>query len=158
MHPYQELALDLASQSTSLRLRVNGISMVPLLQTGDHVIVEPVPAAVLRIGDVIAFRYNRDTITHRIVSQTPQGFLTLGDNFHQLDPLVSPEMILGRVAAVEKHGRLYSLSTGIWLPMHQLLAWLGWQMAKPTRSKWGSLLPRGLFLLARYIANLLFLF
>lgn len=157
MPSYQELALDLATHATSLRLRVNGISMSPLLQTGDYVIVEPVLASALRVGDVIAFRYNRDTITHRIVSRTPQGFLTLGDNFRKLDPLVVPEMILGRVSAVEKNGRPRSLKTWPWPVMQQILAWLGWQTAYPNRAKWVALFPWLLFSFTRHLANLLFL-
>lgn len=156
MPSYQELALDLAAHTSPLRLRVNGVSMVPLLKSGDYVTVEPVPYPSLCVGDVIAFRHGRDTITHRIVALTPQGALTLGDNFHKLDPIVAPEMILGRVVAVEKRGRSYSFSTGLWPATHRLMAQLGWLMTRPNHSKWFALFPRIFFWFVRYITNLFF--
>ncbi|NUM43310.1 MAG: S26 family signal peptidase [Anaerolineales bacterium] len=158
MPSYQDLALEIAAQASTLRLRINGTSMAPLMQDGESVIVEPTPFERLQRGDVIAFRHSRQTITHRIIALEPSGVLTLGDNLRKLDPPVPSDMILGRVVALEKNGRAYPLSTGGWPLVHRTLAGLGGRMVAPHASKWISRAYRLLFWFVRKSARTLYLF
>lgn len=112
---YQTLALTLASQADRLRLRVNGTSMFPLLRNEDIILVQTVPLDTLCPGDLITFRREKDIVTHRLVSVTPQQYLTIGDNMYSLDPPVEPEMILGRVVAIEKNAHYQPLSEPKWV-------------------------------------------
>lgn len=64
-----------------------GNSMGPRITAGDLVITKP--AQSYQVGDAIAYRGRSlaDTIIfHRIVEETPTGFVTQGDNNNFLDP------------------------------------------------------------------------
>ncbi len=124
---YQTLALTLASQADRLRLRVNGTSMFPLLRNEDIILVQTVPLDTLCPGDLITFRREKDIVTHRLVSVTPQQYLTIGDNMFSLDPPVAPDMILGRVVAIEKNAHYQPLSEPKWVT--STLVRLGQQVA-----------------------------
>lgn len=158
MPSYQNLAVEIAAQAPAFRLRVNGTSMSPLLMYGDSVILETTPPETLRRGDIIAFRFDQQTITHRIIAREPQRILTLGDNLRQPDPPLSPEAILGRVIALEKGGRQYQISRGIWVNLHASLGWWGWQMTAPNRPKWVYRTFRVGFWLARNVAKIFLYF
>lgn len=64
----------------------NGISMLQRIHAGDLVIARAVSAP--KIGDVVAYHSDtlNVTVLHRIVDQTPEGFVTKGDNNSWLDP------------------------------------------------------------------------
>ena len=53
------------------------------------------------VGDIITFRSGQSAVTHRIVGETEQGFITQGDanNAADIAP-VAPEQIIGRVEQV----------------------------------------------------------
>jgi hypothetical protein len=152
--PYQRLALEMASQAPVLRLRINGSSMAPLLQDGESVIIQAIKTEALCPGDVIAFRRNAEIITHRLVAIRLQEVLTMGDNLYELDPPVSPEMILGHVIALERDEHQISLSRGGWAIIHRVLAWLGWQGAAPHRTGWVARFPRVLSWLVRSLVRI----
>jgi len=83
-------------------------SMVPQLDPGDGFIL--IPSQLVdeySVGDVITFEaenFPYDYVTHRIVGETPEGFITQGDNNTFTDqsgsrnePYVNREQIAGRV-------------------------------------------------------------
>ncbi len=75
-------------------------SMSPAIKTGSIVAVKP--ASSYNIGDVITFKKGhgeREIVTHRIIGQTEQGFITQGDANNVVDANpVKEEAILGKVA------------------------------------------------------------
>jgi len=82
----------------SLKMVLSG-SMTPAIKTGSIVVVKP--ALSYKIGDVITFQKGQgeeNILTHRIISQTEQGFITQGDanNVADANP-VGEKDILGRV-------------------------------------------------------------
>jgi hypothetical protein len=148
---YQNLALDLVAQAPTLRLRIVGTSMTPLLRDGDFVILQPLPVEFLRPGDLIAFRCDGDTVTHRLIAIQPDGLLTRGDNLPEPDPLVSPERVLGRAISLEKNGHQIRLSKPGWAFAHRILAWSGWQTIKPQPFRQLTPFLRGLFWCIRWL-------
>jgi signal peptidase len=80
-------------------------SMVPTFRPGDALIVGPVMANQLRVGDIISYRSPRNasiTISHRLIAVNRQtGWLTTaGDALHSPDPPFSPTLVLGRATAL----------------------------------------------------------
>ncbi|HYR04194.1 MAG TPA: signal peptidase I [Nitrososphaerales archaeon] len=65
-------------------------SMVPTLEVGDLVITQSVPFDSIQVGQVIIYQQptgsgtcpnpSGETIVHRVVTVTPQGLITQGDN------------------------------------------------------------------------------
>jgi hypothetical protein len=54
----------------------------------------------VKVGDVIAYRYGREIIAHRVVNVTGEGFVTKGDAMDRPDPwIVRREDVVGRVVA-----------------------------------------------------------
>lgn len=115
----RELSASALASGGSLRLRVNGASMLPLLRPGDVVWVEPVEEAALRLGDVVLVRRAADFVTHRLVERTPDEWIAKGDNLAAPDPAVSGQDILGRVYHVERAGRRIEENRSGWKPLNR---------------------------------------
>ena len=82
----------------SLKMVTSG-SMSPTIKTGAIVMIKP--TSVYKIGDIITYQVGpskRDIVTHRIISQNNDGFITQGDanNVADVKP-VKKEQILGKV-------------------------------------------------------------
>jgi len=79
-------------------IRIKSDSMLPVLKTGDIVLVERNKAS--QIGDVIAY-YNPiqgRIIVHRVIDRKDNCFLTKGDNTQRIDFFrPCPEQILGKI-------------------------------------------------------------
>ena len=88
-------------------LVVAGPSMAPTIATGSAIVIEPVDAAALAVGDVVSIRSGpiRAVFTHRIIRLVERdGALwleTKGDANASADPSILPASdVLGRVVAV----------------------------------------------------------
>jgi len=140
----RELSASALASGGSLRLRVNGASMAPLLRPGDVVWVEPVEEAALRLGDVVLVRRAADFVTHRLVERTPDGWIAKGDNLAAPDPAVSGQDILGRVYHVERAGRRIEENRPGWEPLSRRMGRLAafqytvWKALRrrPGRAAW----------------------
>lgn len=75
---------------------VSGVSMEPMLESGDLAVVRR--ASSYELGDVIAFRTVDGDVIHRIVGGSAEdGFVTQGDNVDRVDPYrPRPAEIRGR--------------------------------------------------------------
>ncbi len=92
-----------------------GPSMNPTLVEPDLVEIQPYGDRPVRAGDVIAFRSptNDIPVVHRVLSVTPEGMRTRGDNNPCDDAWpVRPGEILGRVSAVRRGKRHRTLAGG----------------------------------------------
>lgn len=101
-------------------LTVTGYSMLPMLrQYRDSVLLEPVKGA-LQPGDIGLFR--RDSgryVLHRVIRQTPEGYLFCGDNQAKLEP-VRRDQLIARVCGYIRKGKNHQLDeTG-----YRLYCWL----------------------------------
>jgi len=85
---------------------VSGISMEPTLEPGDLALL--LTQERYTVGDVVAFRVSGTFVIHRILFETPGGFVTQGDNRTTRDRWnLQPDKILGRMTvAIPKVGHV----------------------------------------------------
>jgi signal peptidase I len=99
-------------------VQVSGLSMYPLIEDGDSVVVTHTRQS-LKPGDTVAFRQGPRIIVHRVLrSYQLQGdrlYVTRGDNNRHIDPRVREQAVVGRVAAIiRKNRRTIDLDTPLW--------------------------------------------
>src|SRR5512135_293089 len=83
--------------------------MEPLLRDGDILLVRPVEANQIRVGDVVLCSTPADRIVaHRVLHRRsgPQGyaFLVQGDQAALRDGWIPQVQVYGRVASIERTG------------------------------------------------------
>jgi signal peptidase len=75
-------------------LLVQGQSMLPTIEPGSFVIIKSKPT--YEIGDIVSYStekysdFGGRTIVHRIIKETPEGFVIKGDNNPKPDPGIIP--------------------------------------------------------------------
>ena len=75
---------------------IEGISMLPRLQKGDRVLVDPNPEKYC-VGDMVLIDWGKTYVVHRLVSL--ENMQTKGDNLDNLDP---PNLkIVGKCKQIE---------------------------------------------------------
>ena len=64
--------------------KVTGVSMLPTLEEGDLVVIQPVSVNQISVGDIIVYEPpcagNGLAVIHRVVDVAGNGFITKGDN------------------------------------------------------------------------------
>lgn len=100
----------------SVRFRVKGNSMSPLLRDGkDEVVLHPCSAGELERLDVVLFRYRGRHILHRIVGKRDGLFILQGDGVCAFHEECGAEDIVGIVKQVHYcSGRVVSVSSLRW--------------------------------------------
>lgn len=95
--------------------RPRGLSMAPTIRDGDRVLIAPVPATSLRLGDVVKFWLEGELRLHRLIRRgsSPDGaWLEFhGDRLTEPDPRVRPAAVIGIARAVERDGHLRRLDS-----------------------------------------------
>ena len=99
-----DLAADVIRGFGTLRLRVNGFSMLPSIWPGDVVSVSTVDRDPYQPGDVVLYTRNGRLFVHRLVEMTGEAAVTRGDALPDPDPPVRSEDLLGRVVSIERRG------------------------------------------------------
>lgn len=111
-----------------ITMRVLGKSMYPLIREGDPIQVEQCKPRDLSMGDIITFRNDDLTVTHRVLWITRKGndikLITKGDNEIISDPPVSSVHIVGKVVGIGRANRTLNLETPSWRFMNRLLGFL----------------------------------
>lgn len=91
--------------------------MNPTLKALDKLQVEPYHNSKIRCGDIITFTSPLNgtyKITHRVISISPDGIKTGGDNNDDIDPwTLNPEDILGQVRLIRRGNRQLDLHGGL---------------------------------------------
>ena len=86
----------------------HGYLMLPLLREGDEVVVEPIDAGALRVGDVVTYRGGDKFPTRRIMAFDPgsASMVIMGDSVRPRRTwLVPTDDVLGRVVWRRRDGR-----------------------------------------------------
>ena len=94
--------------------------MYPLIKNGDTLLIEPLKADELNLGDIAFYRLPSGSfVAHRFIKKNSSGLLlTNGDSLRQYDELVAEEQVFGKVIQIEHNckvlklaGRLNNLTT-----------------------------------------------
>ena len=110
------LVADLLKQGCPATFRVRGISMLPTIQDGDSVTLEPLGDVPARAGDIIAFMRGPCVCLHRVIAVVHDSasgritdYLTAGDGLLVDDGRQRADAVIGKVARVRTPG-------GDWTP------------------------------------------
>jgi signal peptidase I len=125
--PYSdELVREALSRGLSLRFKVYGESMHPFIRHGDVLLIEPVGAAQLYIGDIIFYRDPHGTyFVHRLIKRNGSANLvTKGDNLGYYDTPFPAEQVMGRVAQIEGRNKRMKLTGRISRVLSWIIAYL----------------------------------
>jgi len=109
-----ELASQLLRSGAPLRIKARGGSMIPFILDGDMVLVGPAANSEILVGDVICYEISPGRLfLHRVIKRDGERFVSKGDALDFTD-VVFPGQVLGRVVAIERHGRVRRLDTAPW--------------------------------------------
>ena len=102
-----EMASEVLSSSGSLRLQVNGWSMLPSVLPGDVLIVQRASGHEVAEGDIVLFGRDGRLFAHRFIGRTLEGsrLLTRGDAMSASDPPVREQELMGKVTFILRDGR-----------------------------------------------------
>lgn len=106
------LARELTANGKGFRFCARGRSMLPTIQDGDILHIEPIRKSP-RIGEIVLFTKEGQFKAHRIVGRTGSNSITRGDAGMEIDGVVRREEMIGKVVAREfpPTGQLTSFNT-----------------------------------------------
>ena len=107
------LAEALLGEGLSVEVRVTGSSMSPFIQPDDVVVLDPLGAGPVRVGQVLCFLRDPDRLAiHRVIAGGEGEWILRGDGASVADQPIKREGILGRVSAVHRAGRSVGFGLG----------------------------------------------
>ncbi len=118
---FAHLPEKLLESGISVRVRVAGASMFPIIRTGDRITIrhEKSPA----VGDIVVFRREDRMVCHRLVRTFEKDgikyYQTCGDAFYSPDEPIVAEQILGKVTGIDREH--ISLIRRLFLLLHPVL-------------------------------------
>jgi hypothetical protein len=113
MHPTDELAAEVLRRGMPLRIKARGGSMIPFLWDGDVALVTPTAGAQIGVGDVICYEAPPGRLfLHRVIERQREWFVAKGDAL-TFPEIIDPPQLLGKVVAIERHGRIRRLDTRV---------------------------------------------
>ena len=119
---FDALSRELLRTGNAIRFQARGASMSPAIRDGEIVYVKAVPAADLRVGDIVLVKGEMGFRMHRLVVADAERdvFITRGDCGQRDDPAVSGEEIVGvaeskevRVGRRAVRGKLKGVAGGM---------------------------------------------
>jgi hypothetical protein len=119
------LSADILRHGKSLRFRARGASMHPLVQDGDTLLVHPLDAGVVRVGDVVLCSSGLDRVLvhrvlHRRMNSQGYSYLVQGDQMLSPDGWIPQAQVYGQVAGIERAGKRIDMRR----PVMRVLGWL----------------------------------
>jgi hypothetical protein len=110
----------------SVRMTINGGSMLPFIHDNDVVELEPIRSLPMK-GDIALVQCSEDRyVMHRVVRIEGDGFFLRGDAQQHCQGPFTQSDVLGKIIVSYRNGRARALDRGIWR-----LAGLIWTRCKP---------------------------
>jgi signal peptidase len=109
-----ELVCDVARNSSEVRVKVTGISMLPAVWPGDVVTVRRCDIAELQPGQILLCHREGKLTVHRIRHISRDQVVTRGDSLPCFDPPVRASEIAGQVVSILRNGRRIHLEHSFW--------------------------------------------
>lgn len=83
-------------------------SMSPNIKSGDLIFLRKINISDLEVGDIISYKFQNVTVTHRIVAVNKENFVTKGDANNIEDLPINNEQVIGKyIFKIPKLGFLY---------------------------------------------------
>ncbi len=98
---FKEIIKLIGKESVYLNLQVRSLSMLPLLEDGDRVVLKT--TRKVKRGDIVVFMRRDYLVIHRVVLKFGKLLITKGDNKKNFDYPVLVDKIMGKVVAVVKN-------------------------------------------------------
>jgi hypothetical protein len=121
------LAAEALRSWGTLKVRANGVSMLPTLWPGDILTVQSVRPEQVEPGEIVLYMRQDRFFIHRIVSRgltRDKAFLvTRGDCMFEDDPPVGRSELLGKIIEVRRGGSIFMPARRL-SPFRRLLGWL----------------------------------
>lgn len=131
---FMSIASDFLNAQGNVTINSTGISMFPILQAGDKLILQKIESNNITRGDVIVARIKRIIVGHRVVSITKSNqtysFVTRGDNCKKNDPTVSADDVLGKVVGFTRNGKEYFFNRFYYRLFRFIIVYVGF-IARP---------------------------
>ena len=90
-------------------------NMSPFIKVGDMVFIDMVNFDEIKIGDVIAYKVNSETVTYRIVEINNDQVITQGDNLLISNThIVNESNYIGSVISTFNGGMIYVVIISFW--------------------------------------------
>jgi signal peptidase I len=119
-----ELAVQVLHRGHPLRIKTRGGSMLPFVRAGDVALVMPTAPTGIGVGDVVCYEAPPGRLfVHRVIHRARNGFLAKGDALACAD-VIEPAQLLGKVVAIERHGRLKRLDSRIARGRNRVIAFV----------------------------------
>jgi signal peptidase I len=137
------LAAEALRSWGTLKVRANGVSMLPTLWPGDVLTVQSILPEQVEPGEIVLYMRQDRFFIHRIVSRDvtrDKAFLvTRGDCMFEDDPPVGRSELLGRIVEVRRAGSIFMPARKLsW--SRRLLAWLfcHWSLFRRVGLRFGA--------------------
>jgi hypothetical protein len=126
---FTQLSSEILDEGKILRFTAHGSSMAPFIRDGDILTVEPVDHTLLRVGKIVFYRTEGDSlIAHRIVGiqEDSEGILlkVRGDVSPGSEDVITLDKILGLIVSVARRGKEIRMSEGTWQSLGSLWVYL----------------------------------
>lgn len=100
-----ELAADILRRFGEVRVRVNGVSMMPAVRPGDVIVAQRCRAAELKPGQIALYRRGTGLVAHRVLRMDGGRMISRGDALSCEDSPAEEADIVGRVVLVTRGRR-----------------------------------------------------
>jgi hypothetical protein len=120
-----EMLREVLQSEKQLIIKPTGKSMGRLFAMADAVIIEPMPANALSVGDIIAFPRHTGWVAHRVISRSGKRpdwhYRTCGDSASRLDDdIITHTTAIGVIYKIKMGKRIINLRS----PWHRFAAYL----------------------------------
>lgn len=117
-------------EGTIIRIKPQGYSMYPLFIPGrDEALIRQADSTDCHRNDVVLYRRDQGILVlHRICRITSDGFYMVGDNQYDVEGPLRQEQIIGKLIAVNRNNREFSVKN----PLYQFVSSL-WLFLLPVR-------------------------
>ena len=134
--------MDVLCAGQSVTLHVASSSMMPLLQPGDALTIEPCRADQAVWGQIVVCRTGGEWVAHGLCYRSKRTVITCGATADRFDTPWEPRHVIGRVVGAMRGSEPLNLSTpaALWRSRRRLiwrilliLARKGWRIGKALR-------------------------
>jgi signal peptidase I len=124
-------AIDLLSTSAiktghSVRMRVVGDSMSPLMLPGDTLVITKCEQSAILMGELVIINSADGYIVHRVVFVRNGRIITKGDNRPKFDVESSLGDLIGKAVTIERNGKISNLNDNRQKLLNKIIGWISW--------------------------------